>query len=112
MNQKSLERARKRSSTRNKNGTGKAALHEILKKFPEIALDSTTRARDFREGRGAEFAKAGRYFWFFVVVQVVDMADFEKIQYMEAVALPYVVDNRVEMEQCAKRLANPSEPSG
>jgi hypothetical protein len=39
----------------------------------------------------------------------VDMADFEKVPYMEAITLPYMIDVDYNIEDCAQSLANPSE---
>ncbi|KAL9096783.1 MAG: hypothetical protein Q9165_001271 [Trypethelium subeluteriae] len=67
-------------------------------------MDCTIKAREFKEGRGSRLIDAGSYFRFSVTMDPANMADFEKMTYMETAVLPYLVDHKDELQKCAKRL--------
>lgn len=89
----------------------KSRLHEALQSLADIATDADNKAREFRDTReGRELIRSKRYFRYSVSQGVgdVDLADFEKIPYMESMTLPYVLDNDDSIEDCASSLAQAS----
>ncbi len=89
----------------------KSRLHEVLQTLADIATDANNKAREFRDtSEGRELIRGKRYFRYSIPQGVgdVDLADFEKIPYMESMTLPYVVDIDDSIGDCAKTLAHPS----
>jgi predicted acylesterase/phospholipase RssA len=89
----------------------KSRLHEVLQALAGIATDANNKARDFRDTtEGRELIRGKRYFRYSIPQGVgdVDLADFEKIPYMESMTLPYVIDVDDNIEDCAKTLADPN----
>jgi predicted acylesterase/phospholipase RssA len=92
----------------------KSRLHQVLQTLADIATDADNKAREFRdtaEGRG--LVRSKRYFRYSVPHRVgeVDLADFEKMPYMESMTRPYVVDVDDNIEECAQMLAGEKLPS-
>ena len=86
-------------------------LHQVLKSLADIATDADAKARDFRDTvEGRKLVKSKKYFRYSVSQGVgeVDLADFERIPYMESMTLPYAVEKDDDIEECAKNLAHPS----
>lgn len=91
----------------------KSRLHEILQSLADIATDANTKAREFRDTReGRELVRSRKYFRYSVPQGMgeVDLADFERIPYVESITLPYAVDMDHDIEECARNLAHPSSP--
>ena len=91
--------------------TQKSRLHEVLHTLADIATDANNKAREFRDtSEGRELIRNKRYFRYSVPhgVGEVDLADFEKIPFMESMTLPYMVDVDDNIEDCARNLADPS----
>jgi predicted acylesterase/phospholipase RssA len=89
----------------------KSRLHEVLQSLADIATDATATARKYKDTlQGRDLLQGNKYFRFSVSqgMDDVDLADSEKIQYMESMTVPYVRDNDVSMENCARNLAYPS----
>lgn len=73
----------------------KSRLHEVLQSLADIATDADAKARECRDTQeGRDLIRNRKYFRYSVPQGMgeVDLADFEKIPYMEAITLPYVVD--------------------
>jgi predicted acylesterase/phospholipase RssA len=91
----------------------KSRLHEILQSLADIATDANTKAREFRDTReGRELIRSRKYFRYSVPQGMgeVDLADFERIPYMESITLPYAVEMDHDIEECARNLVHPSSP--
>jgi len=91
--------------------TSKPKLHEILKTLTEIAMDANTKAREFaRTKLGTQLQNGGKYFRFFVSqgLEDINLADWEKLPWMEAVTIPYLSDNAPNIMACGKNLVHPS----
>lgn len=83
-------------------------LHEVLQTLADIATDANSKAREFRDtAEGRTLVRNRRYFRYSVPQGVgeVDLADFEKMPYMESMTLPYAVDMDDNIEECARALA-------
>jgi predicted acylesterase/phospholipase RssA len=88
----------------------KSRLHEVLQTLADIATDAGAKAREFRDTQeGRDLIRNRKYFRYSVPqgMDEVDLADFEKIPFMESITLPYVSDMDDTIEDCAKKLASP-----
>ncbi|KAF8859945.1 FabD/lysophospholipase-like protein [Acephala macrosclerotiorum] len=95
--------------------TQKSNLQAVLKSLVDMATDADTKARVFRLSKeGRSLSKDHRYFRFSVQhgMASVDLAEFEKMPYMEAMTLPYIEDEDDRILQCAKRLCGKYELQG
>ncbi|KAL5344189.1 hypothetical protein ACLOAV_010851 [Pseudogymnoascus australis] len=93
----------------------KSRLHAVLQSLASIATDANNKAREFRDSKEGKSLFRGKKYFRYSVPQgmgEVDMADFEKVPYMEAITLPYMMDVDYSIEECAQSLANPSELPG
>lgn len=89
----------------------RSRLHEVLQTLADIATDANNKAREFRDtAEGRKLIRGKRYFRYSVPQGVgdIDLADFEKIPYMESMALPYIMEIDDSIEDCARILANPT----
>ena len=90
---------------------GKSQLHEVLKTLADIATDAETKARDYQTVnlQGRSLLRAGKYYRFSVPqwISDFDLADFEKVPYMESMTVPYILDHKERLILCAQNLVNP-----
>ena len=94
--------------------TSRPRLHEILKTLTEIATDANTKAREFAKTKlGTQLQKGEKYFRFFVPqgLDGIDLANWERFPWMEAVTMPYLSDSTPNILTCGKNLVYPSSPS-
>jgi hypothetical protein len=92
----------------------KPKLHEILKTLTEIATDANTKAREFAKTKlGTQLQKGEKYFRFFVPqgLEGINLANWEKFPWMEAVTVPYLSDSAPNILTCGKNLVYPSSLS-
>ena len=91
--------------------TSKPRLHEVLKTLTEIAMDANTKAREFANTKlGAQLQRNEKYFRFFVSqgLENINLADWEKLPWMETMTIPYLSDNALSIIACGKNLVHPS----
>ncbi|KAL9094219.1 MAG: hypothetical protein Q9165_003359 [Trypethelium subeluteriae] len=89
----------------------KNSLHEVLERCTKIATDADEKARQFHESKEGRKLKAGGKYFRFSVPQGIskdDMEKFARMPYMEAIAESYIRDQALDIERCAKELANPT----
>lgn len=91
----------------------RSRLHEVLRSLADIATDANTKACEFKDTQeGRELVRSRKYFRYSVPqgIAEVDLADFERIPYMESITLPYAVEMDDDIKECARNLARPSSP--
>jgi predicted acylesterase/phospholipase RssA len=94
--------------------TSKPRLHEILKTLTEISTDANTKAREFAKTKlGTQLQRGEKYFRFFVPqgLEGINLADWERFPWMEAITMPYLSDSAPNILTCGKNLVHPSSPS-
>ena len=86
-------------------------LHQVLETLSQIASDANTKARDFGQTQlGTQLKQSQKYFRFHVEqgIDGIDLAEWEKMPWMDAVTQPYLVDTSLEIVACGRSLAFPT----
>ncbi|KAH0556588.1 hypothetical protein GP486_005565 [Trichoglossum hirsutum] len=86
-------------------------LHQVLETLSKIASDANTKAREFGQTQfGTQLKQSQKYFRFHVEqgIDGIDLTEWEKMPWMDAVTQPYLVDKSLEIVACGKSLAYPT----